>query len=143
MFFRREKPHVASFDETMNQLRQQGFQTQPESGGGMRVSKSGCAALVADKGEGVTEVKRTGVLVGNEIGVLCDGGFQKFWLTPSNVKVAATAQHLRAVHSFEEDLREGLGLVSLYNESLGTTNQVHLYDRVKDRDFGVPKRPWD
>ena len=56
---------------------------------------------------------------------------------------AATADQVKALQNFVEDLREGLGIISLYNESLGSTNEVHLYDRVKDRDFGVPKRPWE
>ena len=31
----------------------------------------------------------------------------------------------------------------LYNESLGTVSTFYLYDRVKDRDKGVPKRVWE
>jgi hypothetical protein len=50
---------------------------------------------------------------------------------------------LKALHEFEEDLKEGLGLESLYNESLGTVSTYYLYDRVKDRDRGVPKRVWE
>ena len=33
------------------------------------------------------------------------------------------------------DLREALG-ASLYNQSLGTTSEAHMYDRVADRDRG-------
>jgi hypothetical protein len=40
-------------------------------------------------------------------------------------------------------LKEALGLTSLYNEGLGTTSNAHLYDRVEDRDHGVPTRPWE
>jgi hypothetical protein len=43
----------------------------------------------------------------------------------------------------DEDLREGLGLTSLYNLSLGTTSEEHLYDRVVDRDKGAAARPWE
>ena len=108
----------------------------------MRVSKEdGCAAVVRDKG--ALEVDKPGVLIGNEIGVLVDAGYRRSWLTPSGVKAAATAEHLRLLHDFTEDLREALGLISVYNTSLGTVNELHLYDRVKDRDFGVPKRPWE
>jgi hypothetical protein len=32
---------------------------------------------------------------------------------------------------------------SLYNESLGTVSTFYMYDRVKDRDRGVPKRAWE
>jgi hypothetical protein len=143
MFFRREKPHAPSFGELMDSLRKQGFDVQSEAGGGSRVSRNGCAGIVVDKGPGNAAIGKLGVLVGSELGQLCDGGYQKFWLTPSDVRVAATAAHLKALHAFEEDLREALGLISLYNESLGTTNELHLYDRVKDRDHGVPRRPWE
>jgi hypothetical protein len=34
-------------------------------------------------------------------------------------------------------LKEALGLVSLYNEGLGTTFDQHMYDRVKGRDARV------
>jgi hypothetical protein len=50
---------------------------------------------------------------------------------------------LVALHNFEEDLKEGLGQEVLYNEALGTVSTLYLYDRVKDRDAGVPKRVWE
>ena len=55
----------------------------------------------------------------------------------------ALAEELKAIHDFEEDLREALGMKSLYNESLGTVSTFYQYDRVKDRDRGVPKRAWE
>lgn len=143
MFFRREKVVVPTFSQTMDTLRKQGFTVQPETGGGTRVSKRGCAAVVTEQAGAPVVVSKAGVLLGNEVAVLCDGGFQKFWMTPSGNRAPAAAEHLHALHNFEEDLREGLGLTSLYNQSLGSTNELHLYDRVKDRDHGVPKRPWE
>ena len=143
MFFRRETPKVPSFNERMESLRQQGYTVTPETGGGMRVARGGCASVVREKGPGSVEIDKPGVLLGSEIAVLCDGGYQKFWLAPSGARGAATADQVRAVQNFMEDLREALDLISLYNEALGSTNEVHLYDRVKDRDFGVPKRPWE
>jgi hypothetical protein len=53
------------------------------------------------------------------------------------------ASDLKLIHNFQEDLREALGLTSLYNESLGTVSNQYLYDRVVDRDRGVPVRPWE
>jgi hypothetical protein len=50
------------------------------------------------------------------------------------------------MHSFSEELKEALGLTSLYNESLGTVSESYHYDRVKDRDLpekSRPKRPWE
>jgi hypothetical protein len=88
-------------------------------------------------------VGRLGLLVGNEIGVLVDAGYQKYFQTPTRKRIPAQAEHLRALHDCSEDLKESLGLTSLYNESLGSVCGKHLYDRVEDRDHGVPKRPWE
>jgi len=88
-------------------------------------------------------VERPGLVMGSEIGALTDGGYQKFFLTPGGKRKPALAADLRALHDFEEDLRESLGQISLYNESLGTVSTFYLYDRVKDRDHGVPKRAWE
>ncbi|MBL8221408.1 MAG: hypothetical protein JNL62_19395 [Bryobacterales bacterium] len=133
---------MSTFSEMMDALRKQGFTVQPETGGGMRIGK-GIAAAVVKEGQERPAVGKAGVLLGDEIGQLCDGGYQKFWLAPSGRRAPAAAEHLRALHNFEEDLKEGLGLISLYNESLGSVNELHLYDRVKDRDKGVAKRPWE
>ena len=78
-----------------------------------------------------------------EIGALVDGGFQKFFQTPSGKRRPALASDLRALHNFQEDLKEALGLTSLYNEALGTVSTYYQYDRVKYRDQGVPKRAWE
>jgi len=71
--------------------------------------------------------------VAAEIAALVDGGYQKFWRA-GNRRVPALAQQLKALHDFEEDLREALGLESLYNTSLGTTNDLHVYDRLAGRE---------
>ena len=68
---------------------------------------------------------------------------QKFFLTPSGKRQPAQAADLSGLHDFQEDLKEALGQVSLYNEALGTVSTFYLYDRVRDRDKGVPKRAWE
>lgn len=142
MFFRREKPKVPSFSERLSNLAQAGFQTADSAGGKSRVSRNGFAAEISDTSrEGVVEIGVTGVLVGNEIGVLVDLGYQKAFQTPSGRKVPALAEHLRGLHDFTEDLREELNLTSLYNQGLGSTNELHVYDRVAGRDAGV-RKPW-
>ena len=63
----------------------------------------------------------------------------------AKTEVPATADHLKALHSFSEEVKEALGLPSLYNESLGTVSESYHYDRVEDRDkpqTDRPKRPW-
>jgi len=139
MFFRREKPRVLSFSDRLDSLKAMGFTAQSASGGGTQVNKHGCAAILSDRGAEIPEVGKAGVLLGKEIGYLVNGGYQQFFMTPSGHKVAALAPHLRALHDFQEDLKEGLGLESLYNTSLGTTSDQHMYDRVEDRDKGVHK----
>ena len=47
--------------------------------------------------------------MGGEIGSLVDGGYQKFFRTPSGKTKPALASELKALHDFEEDLKEGLG----------------------------------
>ncbi len=71
-------------------------------------------------------------------------GYQQF-LKTTKTEIAATADHLKALHQFSEELKEALGLPSLYNESLGTVSESYQYDRVADRDKpepARPKRPW-
>jgi hypothetical protein len=77
--------------------------------------------------------QRAGILAGGEIANLVDGGFQKFFRTPSGKSKPALATDLRALHDFEEDLKEALGLESLYNESLGTVSTFYQYDRLQGR----------
>ena len=81
-------------------------------------------------------------MIGDEIGLLVNAGYQMFWRTPTGRSVPAQASQLKSLHAFEEDLKEGLGLTSLYNESLGTTSDLHLYDRVEHRDEGDAHKPW-
>jgi hypothetical protein len=103
------------------------------------------AALERD-GEGNVKIfARPGYLLGGEIAKLVDRGYQKF-LKTTKTEVPATADHLKAIHDFTEELKEALGGMSLYNESLGTVSDEYIYDRVKDRDLPAgdrPKRPWD
>jgi hypothetical protein len=91
----------------------------------------------------VQHIDRAGILVSGEIATLVDGGFQKFFRTPSGKNKPALASELKALHDFQEDLKEALGIEILYNEALGTVSTYYLYDRVKDRDRGVPKRVWE
>ncbi len=102
------------------------------------------AAIQKDDKDAVKVFARPGYLVGGEIAKLIDRGYQKFLKTTKN-EIPATADHLKAIHDFTEELKEALGGVSLYNESLGTVSDEYVYDRVKDRDLPEskrPKRPW-
>lgn len=99
-----------------------------------QVRKYGCAAEIAADDDGTTVVlARPGWLLNGVISRLVDRGYQKFLKTPT-VEIPATADHLHAIHEFSEELNEGVGATSLYNESLGTTSDRYLYDRVKGRE---------
>jgi hypothetical protein len=143
MFFRHERPKVLSFEDHLANARAAGFTVQP-SGNGTRIERNGIVC-VARPGENnfprITE--RAGVVMGNEIATLVDSGYQKFFQAPSGKRKPALAEELKAVQDFQEDLKEALGLTSLYNEALGTVSNKYLYDRVEGRDSGPAHKPWE
>ena len=143
MFFRRERPKTHSFSERLDGLRKAGFDVNNLSNGVARVSRDACAVDLRDEGGIPQPAAPAGIVMGAEIGSLVDGGYQKFFRTPLGKKKPALADELKALHDFEEDVRESLGRESLYNEGLGTVSTFYMYDRVKDRDKGVPKRIWE
>ena len=99
-----------------------------------QVRKYGCAAEIAAAADGTTALlARPGWLLNGVISRLVDRGYQKFLKTPQT-EIPATADHLHAIHEFSEELKEAAGATSLYNESLGTTSDRYLYDRVKGRE---------
>ena len=143
MFFRREKPKTPSYSERIENLKKFGLTVTSMPGGVTRVSRGSLAVDLTERSGMAAVEHRAGVLIGSEIGSLVDGGYQKWFQTKSGTKKAAMAQELKDLHEFEEDLKEGLGQDSFYNEGLGTVSTYYLYDRVKDRDQGVPKRAWE
>ena len=143
MFFRNQKPKVESFEERIAGLKELGFVPTMESAGRCRVTRGCCGAIIEDLGGGKMGISKAGVLVGGEIALLIHGGYQMFLRTPSGKEVPALAPHLKTLHEFDDDLREGLGLTTLYNLALGTVCDDHLYDRVEDRDAGPQHHAWD
>jgi hypothetical protein len=143
MFFRREKLQKPSISQRIDALRQAGFTAAAGPTGAVRVTR-GVYAVDLRETEGVLlREGRAGILIGGEIGCLVDNGFQKFFRTPTGAQKPALAEQLKALHDFEEDVKEALGQDSYYNESLGTVSTFYLYDRVANRDAGVPKRVWE
>jgi hypothetical protein len=143
MFFRRQRPVELTFQDRLDNLKRAGFSVASRPDGTVLVSKGECAVALRESGGQIRRADLAGILMGSEIGSLVDGGYQKFFRTPSGKTKPALAGELKALHDFEEDLKEGLGLETLYNEALGTVSTYYLYDRVKDRDRGVPKRVWE
>ena len=126
-----------NFDQILSELRSNRFDVRELSGvaGEVLVEKNGVGAILqkSANGKSASLTANPGFLLGGEISRLLDRGNQKF-LKTSKLEVPATAEHLRAVHRFAEELRERAGSESLYNESLGTVSDVYLYDRVKGRE---------
>jgi hypothetical protein len=143
MFFRRERPKIPSFAERIQLLRQAGFGTETLPDGRVKITKNGIGAVIGDEGKNQPEIEKAGVLVRSEMGTLLNTGYQMFIETPSGKRIPATAEQLKALHEFEDDVKAALDLVNLYNTSLGTTTPKHMYDRVYKRDIGQQPKPWE
>jgi hypothetical protein len=143
MFFRNRRARIFTFSERLEGLRKASFAVDSLPGGAVRVSRRGCAIDLKEENGRVQAVGRAGLLFASEIATLVDGGYQKFFRAPSGKCKPAGAADLNALHAFEEDLKEALGEESYYNDSLGTVSTYYLYDRLANRDAGVPKRIWE
>ncbi len=138
-----KQPTPRTYEEAVNWLREHGFDILDAPGTENRVflKKYNCSAAIERTNEGgVRLFAKPGYLVAGEISRLIDKGYQKF-LKTSKAEIPATADHLKALHQFSEELREGLGEISLYNESLGTVSDRYVYDRVEGRDLPESQRP--
>ena len=133
---------VPTFDEVLAALGSERFDVSPategenRAAGAYRVSKNGCAAEIAPSvqpGSPVRLLAKGGWVLGGEIARLLDRGYQKF-LQTTKLEIPATADHLRAVHAFNEALKGATGAQELYNEALGTTSDRYVYDRVSGRE---------
>ncbi len=138
------KPKIKqlTFDEVVSTLGNERFDVSPATGGAKgvsgarRVSKYGCAAEIAPSNLKESPLKllvKPGWVLNGEIARIMDKGYQKF-LATAKLQVPATADHLRCIHKFDEEFREAAGALSLYNEAMGTTSDVYVYDRVKGRE---------
>jgi hypothetical protein len=137
-----------TYEEALSWLRDHGFDVTeaPGMNGRVFLRKYNVSAAIQKNGDdGVKIFAYPGYLVGSEISKLVNRGYQQF-LKTSKAEIPATAEQLKALQSFSEELKMGLGLPSLYNESLGTVSESYQYDRIQDRDKPAverPKRPWE
>ena len=149
----RRKLIPPTFDRILESLRKNGFEVAPYAGvaEGVLVIKCGVGAVLiappqckdADNGAPTLAI-HPGVMVRGEVARLEDRGYQKF-IKSSQYELPATAQQLQAIHTFSEELKQLTGATSLYNESLGTTSDIYLYDRLTGREAAQPepKEPWE
>src|SRR5579863_7227966 len=137
-----------TYEEALAWLRENGFDLTDAPGTTARVflrKYNVSAAIQKTPDDGVKIFAYPGYLIGSEISKLVNKGYQQF-LKTSKAEVPASADQLKALQSFSEELKMGLGLPSLYNESLGTVSEAYHYDRIENRDKAVldrPKRPWE
>src|SRR6267143_1485815 len=137
-----------SYEEALAWLRDHGFDVTEAPGMSGRVflrKYNVSAAIQKTPDDGVKIFAYPGYLIGSEISKLVNRGYQQF-LKTAKTEVPATADHLKALQQFTEELKEALGLPSLYNESLGTVSESYHYDRIENRDKPKaerPKRPWE
>jgi hypothetical protein len=142
-----KKVKTVSMEDAVKWFRDHGFDITeaPGSNGRYFLKKYGVSAAVEPAPDGQVKMfAYPGYVINGEISKLIDQGYQKVLKTSKNV-YPATADHLKALHQFSEELKEGIGGVSLYNEGLGTVSESYMYDRVRGRDLPEterPKRPW-
>jgi hypothetical protein len=143
----RTKIIVRTFEQVLQILRDSQFDVRdlPGVAGRVAVGKYGAAAVLARNpkysaktaadGEQhpVIWITPPGWVLRGAISRLVDHGNQKLFETPT-ARIAATADALKSIHRFSEELREAIGEPSLYNESLGTVSNSYMYDRVKGRE---------
>ena len=127
------KVEQRTYEEALNWLRDHGFDLLEAPGTQGRVflkKYNVSAAIQKDGDDGVKIFAYPGYLIGSEISKLVNKGYQQF-LKTAKTEVPATADHLKALQQFTEELKEGLGLPTLYNESLGTVSESYHYDRIE------------
>ena len=142
-----KKIKTKSYDDAVSWFRAHEFDVLEAPGTSNRVflKKHHCsAAIERSDGGGVKVFAYPGYLLNGEISKLVDHGYQKV-LKTTKAEYPATADHLKALHQFTEELKEGIGAISLYNEGLGTVSESYMYDRMRGRDLPEeqrPQRPW-
>ena len=141
------KVEERTYEDAVAWLRDHGFDLIEAPGTQNRVfvKKYNVSAAIQKNGDDHVKIfAYPGYLIGSEISKLVNKGYQQF-LKTSKTEVPATADHLKALHQFSEELKEALDIPSLYNESLGTVSESYQYDRIENRDkpeVERPKRPW-
>jgi hypothetical protein len=127
------------FDQAqVESLAAKGFLVR-SSGGVVRIEKHSCGAELRKTPEGryqMTEMPC--IMMQGQFTRLWDAGYQKFLITHDSTKFPVRVGQLKDLRLFNEELRTALGVPTYYNEALGSTCHVSVYDRVKGRPGDVP-----
>src|SRR5947199_10151187 len=137
------KVEQRTYEDAVNWLRDHSFDLIEAPGAQTRVfaRKYNVSSAIQKTDDGGAKIfAYPGYVIGSEISKLVNKGYQQF-LKTTKTEVPATADHLKALQQFTEELKEGLGLPTLYNESLGTVSEAYQYDRVRDRDKPATEKP--
>ncbi len=143
-----KKIRARTYEEAVAWLRDHGFDLLEAPGVQNRVfvKKYNCSAAIERTEDGGVRIfAYPGYLIGGEIAKLVNRGYQQFFKT-TKTEVPATAEQLKGLHQFTEELKEAIGAPSLYNESLGTVSENYIYDRIAGRDEPAAQkaaRPWE
>ena len=107
-----------TYDEALAWLRDNGFDITDAPGTNgrafLRKYNVSCA-IQKTPDDGVKIFAYPGYLIGSEISKLVNRGYQQF-LKTSKTEVPATADHLKALQTFAEELKVALGLPSLLQQ---------------------------
>lgn len=128
-----------------DRLRQHGFDCIDLSEGRVQVTKKSVTAIfVREEGGHYRLLELPGYLIRGRFARLWDAGYQKFWLPvtdtaagvpdPAQPRIPVVASQLKELHEVTEELRSLLQIPSFYNEALGTTCHVTVYDRLRGRN---------
>ena len=125
---------TAAAQNTQKQFEQAGFVVSDAQPGRLELKKSGCVAYLESQ-SGTWVYSGPPYLVVHGINCeLEDRGYQKFWYSkPDGKRFPIRKVDLEILHRFDEEVRYVLGLKSLYNEALGSTNARTVYDRLTGR----------
>lgn len=109
------------------------------SGGVVRIEKYDCGAELRKSPEGKFQMTEIPCIMWEaQFTRLWDAGYQKFLLTHDAKKLPAHVTQLANLRRFNEELRSALDVSTYYNEALGSTCHVSVYDRLKGRPGDVP-----
>ena len=125
----------AVISETRKKFEDAGFETfEPAEGAKfLGVKKHNCGLLLEHTSSGeVKPVGEAGYWTKQGLAKLEDRGYQKFWWIEGK-RLPALAEHLKALHTFEAEVRSLVGMGSLYHEALGTRSTRSVYDRLQGR----------
>lgn len=125
---------TASAQDIQKQFEQAGFVVAGDPAGRVEIKKSGCVAFLEKQGGKLAYSGPPYLVVRGINCELEDRGYQKFWYAKAEGKrFPIRKEDLQVLHLFDEEVRYILGITTLYNEGLGSTNARTVYDRLTGR----------